>query len=1031
MHVLDGTGDLMAVYGVSFYSVGQFGPDPATVRPDFSVAPFTSMPLSYSSLYLKWNTPPSTDCAYLRLVRNPRNLPMDENDGFQVFDLSEFADNPPAAPSNVFGDPKDSIVVDAMQHITDLYLPQGFQYYTMFGWSLSENMWVRCTDLIALVPLNWGYGARLYNLLPMAYRDMDVVLVDQYNPWPVDGPTPPLQRYLQLIGFQFDFIRTELESLSSINDPLNCAGSLLPLFMQEFGLVHEPEMGMYQERLLVENAVHLYKLKGSPQGITEFVTTLSSYPSTQIAHHGYNELLVRDDGVMATSVGTWQTWPPTGTNFPAISNNTGVVLTQIPTLTAAPYNTTNPLETFTAFPTFQQPYTNSGMQVLSGNAVTGDSASFSGGTVGNWRAGANTTISFASGQVMQMHAVAAGNMTATLYNVTAVTAGQTYNFSGQFQAATTGRAVSIAVQWLNASGGVISTSTAAATDTTASLVTASATNVVAPAGAVNVNLVLTVTAAAANENHYVDYIVFQPYTQDIYLTTAGIPITDFMSQYYGPGHATFTIQIWSSVSRQVRLSLWGDAGTGTPFQIVSESIFTETAGHWTVMTLQGVVNPYPGPVAAAPPEPPPGVTVPTGAASYYWIYPRVRISGVAANEAHYITICALWPCIPSKVGVDTPVYDYPRDVKVLIQPTASNLLPNTLTSFSRINPANPPPNLQPPPNWMLIGLDGLTNATDPTQPTTNPTCTLVYRPEAVEDPTALVPVYGNAALQVNATSPGATVWFGTVSSWSSPPPTPLGWFSSVTPGSWFSGATQGPLPRPWFDPVYSWFIMNQQWFGVGSSWVNGVWFPQPAQPAMNGNLQPFQVQAGMPFNFSVYAQYMTVMDPSNALMQMGFRWYYPDGTWKEVTTNAQITDQYQRYSIAPSGGDFSLGEPPLEVSPGLPPIGTGISPTTMYPFIRFPYAQQARFLLNAAMLEPADPTVTLPQPYMDATSQSQTTGDFVVDPASNASYEYPRRTPRIARLNMEMYRWLPMGSTYSITYASGAVTPPLDPTLWP
>jgi hypothetical protein len=98
----------------------------------------------------------------------------------------------------------------------------------------------------------------------------------------------------------------------------------------------------------------------------------------------------------------------------------------------------------------------------------------------------------------------------------------------------------------------------------------------------------------------------------------------------------------------------------------------------------------------------------------------------------------------------------------------------------------------------------------------------------------------------------------------------------------------------------------------------------------------------------------------------------------------------------------------------------------MYPFVRFPNAQLARFLLNAAMLSPSESL----SPYMDASSQSSASGDFVADPISNASYIYPHRTPRIARLNAEMYRWLPMGSTYSITYASGAVTPPLDPTLW-
>jgi hypothetical protein len=856
----------MAVYGIDFYGVGHFGIDPATVRPDFSIAPFTSTPLDYSSLHLQWHNPPSADCAYLRLVRNPRNLPQDEDDGVQVFDVSDFADNPPDAPSNVFGDPNDSIVTGTVTHITDLYLQQGFQYYSMFGWSTSEAMWIRCSDLIGLVPINWGYGPRLYSLLPMAYRDQDFVLVDPYNPWPVDSPQPPLQRYLQLIGFQFDFIRTELESLMSINDALNCSGALLPLMMQQFGLVHEPEMGMQQERQLVQNAIHLYKQKGSPRGITEFTSILTSYPSTQLVHHGYNVLMTRDDGIMADAIGTWQNWPPVGTNFPSIAGAaTGQAFTWIPNLTnAGVAGMTDPLETFgNTFPTLQPPYASTGMRV---------------------------------------QATGAG---------------------------------------------------------------------------------------------------------DLYATTAPIPITDFMSQWYGQGHATFQIQVWSSVSRTVQLSLWGDSGSGSPLQIIAPTSFTETAGHWTRMTLSGVMTPYPLTT--------PGSPVPQGAANYYWVYPRIRIQGALANEAHYITLCALWPTTPAKIGVDTLVYEYPRDVKILVQPTQSNLLPNTLTSFSRPNPNAPPPNL-------AIGFDGLTSAIDPQHAPTGPTCTLVYRPASIEDPTALLPVNGNAALEVDTTGPGATVWFGTVTSWSTPPPTPNGWFSTV--GNWFPGAQQGPLPRPWFDPVYSWFVTNQFWFGVGSAWINGVWYARPAQPTMGGNqasgtFLPFQVQAGQPFNFSVYAQYMTVQDPSNAMMTLGFRWYYPDGTWVEMSNDQLIGAEYARYSIAPPNGPFSLSDPPTEAV-------TGVLPTTMYPFIRFPAAQLARFLLNSAMLSPSEAVA----PYMDATSASSSSGDFVADPVSNASYIFPRRTPRIARLTAEMYRWLPMGSTYSITYASGAVTPPLDPTLW-
>jgi hypothetical protein len=221
--------------------------------------------------------------------------------------------------------------------------------------------------------------------------------------------------------------------------------------------------------------------------------------------------------------------------------------------------------------------------------------------------------------------------------------------------------------------------------------------------------------------------------------------------------------------------------------------------------------------------------------------------------------------------------------------------------------------------------------------------------------------------------------------------------------------------------------MNQAYFGVGSNIENGVWYALPPQPPIYGpplynNFGPYNVVAGQPFNFSIYAQYITVQDPSNAQMLLGLRWYYQDGTWAENTYPVTLTGVYERYSM-PNPSDTSsyyLGEPPPQQHPP-----TGILPTLVYPFIRFPQAQSAQFLVNSAMLSPS---LTL-QPYVDGTSFSSASGDFITD-SGNASYIYRRRTPRVARLNEQMYRWLPMGSTYTITYASSAVTPPLDPTLW-
>jgi len=1041
----------VGVYGIDFYGVGKFGRDPLLVRPDFSVVAFELKPISYSSLHLTWHNPASANCTMLRLVRNFNNLPQDENDGAQVFVESNYATT----------NTNDAIPTGSLTSLTDISLRGGFVYYTMFGWDISSGVWVRCTDLIALVPLNWGYGWRLYNLLPMAYRDADIVMVDPYNPWPVDGPNPPLQRFLNLVGFQLDFIRTELESLTSINDAANCSGALLPLFAQQLGLPHEPEVGMQQERQLVQNAVHLYKIKGSPRGATEATSILTSYPATQLVHHGYNCLLCQDDGTFTDAIGTWQVWPPQipnaftgvmGPIFPTLAGQaTGIALTWIANLLSGIAGMTNPLETYPGgLPLSMQPvYNNTGMRI---------------------------------------QATGAG---------------------------------------------------------------------------------------------------------DLNVTTGAIPITDFMSQTGAQGKITWKIQIWSAVSRTVWLSVWGDVGSGGRVQILPEQSFTETAGHWTTMTITGNINPYPNSL--------PGASAPTGPASYYNLYPQIRVAGAAANEAHYVTLLGLWPCSPAQIGIETLSYEYPRDVKILLQPQQSNLLSNPVTTFTRNNPT-------PPPNTYAIGLDGLTNTTDPNAPTTlnllstaiagasDPasfegsgtggyiatnctmanstnfaqlgthslamtstvvggaanrvyvryprwsavanqsfgvsayfypgttarqaaaflvfynsagavigastpgtlitetagtwvqsvvnqiaplgtaqaelrleiqypgasgeihyvdnvsvtytnaiqTCTISVRYTSIEDPPALTPVNGGAALQVATTNPGATVWWGKVLTWSTPPGNPNGWFASSRPtpppaypagpvktltNDWFFGAVTGTNARNWTDPLYGWFMTNQSFFGVGSAYVNGVWFALPPQPVLYGNLSAYNVTAGQPFNFSVYAQYVTVQDPTNAQMLLGLRWYYPDGNWIEVTYPVMLTAEYQRYSM-PNPDDNStyyLGEPPPEGStPNDPNPPTGALPTLVYPFVRFPLAQNAQFLVNSAMLEPS---LSL-SPFMDGTSFSSASGDFITD-TSNASYIYRRRTPRVARLNEQMYRWLPMGSTYTITYASSALAPPLDPTLWP
>jgi phage tail-like protein len=827
----------VGVYGIDVYAQTRFGRDPSLIRPDYSIEPFESLALDYATLHLTWVRPNSTDCIYLRLIRNAHNLPQNQDDGAYLW--GDATTTPPYMD-----------FVQRTASFTDSNLGSGFYYYTMWGYSQSDQDWVRCSDLIALVPINWGYGNRFYSLLPMTYRDQDGVLVDPYNPWPVNSPQPPLQRFLQLLGFQMDFIRTELESLTSVNDPMNCSGALLPLLAQEFGLVNEPVIGMQQERTLIANAIHLYKLKGSPRGISEFVSILTSYPMTTLAHHGYNCLLSRDDSIAEDAIGTWQAWPPSYTHFPPVTNPAGLALTQVPDLLNIA-GMTNPLETYTGFEPGPNPeYNDTGMRV---------------------------------------------------------------------------------------------------------------------------------TATAAG---------------DRWITTGRIPITDFMSQSYGPGYVTWRIQIWSSVARTVRISLWGDVGNGVPVSIIPETSFTETVGHWTMMTATAAINPYPN--------------GPTEQAAYYWLFPVIHIVGAAANEFHYLTLMGLWPCQPGDIGINTPVYDYPRDVKVILSPQSANLLSNTLTSFT-------------------YGFDGLTPAADPTQSSVNFTCGLTILYTSPETPAGVYTVNGLGSLQVAANSPGATVWFGEVNAWTQPLPTePYGWFSHPATnwappsdaGDWYPGATLQAPTRTWFDPVNGWFTMNNQYFTLGTPVFQGNWFPPAVQPPLNGNLEPFVVPSYQPFNFSVYAEYLSVMDPSNAVMQIGFRWYYPDDTWAEVFMTYTLTGVLTRYSCPPPDpSQYWMGNPPDEAI-------TDVQPTEMYCFVRFPYAQSAQFLLNSAMLSPGQ---ALP-PYFDIT-MFPGDSDYVED-SHGGSYYYMQRDARTERLDSELYRWIPMGASYTEIFGAGTAIPPLDPTEW-
>jgi len=1123
----------MGIYGIDYYAGTRFGRDPSIVRPDFSVAPFVSLALDYRQLQLTWNRPSSTDCTMLQLVRNNWNLPQDETDGFLLFPAgwNEVATRPPLM------DPLGLLTqyqpVGNQISFIDANAQSGWNYYTMFGWDSVNKLWIRCTDLITILPVNYSNGNTLYNLLPGCYRDLDMVLVDPYNPWAekdywtefvARDTTPPLQRYLNLLGFQLDFLRTEIDTLLDVNNADRVSGALLPLLGYQLGMVKEPEIGMQQERALVGNAIHLYKLKGSGRGITEFSALLTSYP-TMLAHKGYNLLLTRDDSVFETSVGTWGPSPSWGlwgpsfwstlwappTPFPTMgSTNLGLRLTPISNLYSAnlmmtdpisafPPNPTDPLSTVFPADTLNPPYgyggdsdSPTGLEIYVGEGCNVDIST-----------GAIPTLDFLS-EIDQP-----GNITWELQIWSPVT-----------------RTIQLSVWGDDGSSVPI--------------------QVVAPQS-------FTTTFEEWTRFRVTGPVTFGETVNVISNGTAGQTIA-----LLGPYNA-------QRETVQVNNVIWHRA-PGNAFANVQPT----DDQHVYIVQTKGVPNPtivFGDGIAGAIPPSGDRITVLYG--HYDFLRPRLVIENMAAGEKQYITLCCAWATVPDNIGTYVPYYDYPRDIKVILEPQQANLLANPLTTFSHgldgwgctsndplnINNVITPqqwsfeggtvsgftagPNTDIIPSsagaedgvlclamtaqgtgdisaispagigtgWWKLAWDGndagglqyqvrvnfqssgtgrqchvtyswydRTGAplgTSTVGPITDTALSGTYCSGSITAPpgavylgtitpyvaacaagethyiddvwvqglplwgeltvnqTSALPNKSKGALQVKVIEapsdpPGCTVWGGTVTQFT-PPPTPLaGWFVDAY-GDWFGGNRYGTTKTMnWFtDPVSGqpqWsFVSGGSYLGVANSWMGGDWFPQP-HVQQTANLVGFTAFPDQWLNFSIYAQALATSGPA---MEFGFRWYYPDttsiervmiqdvtGTWQPQSYRSVVlSNSLQRYDVA--------GEAPYQPE-------SGVAPNLVFIFCRFPDAQKDDlFLLNSALL-----SLGAQAPPFDDATLHPGSPDYVIDDKGSSFY-YRRRAPRTARLRAEMYRWIPMGSTYSLEFGSSMTEPAYDPTTWP
>jgi phage tail-like protein len=236
-----------AVYGIHFYGTALYGLPP---RFEFTLDYFVANPVNYDRIKVEWQHP-SGDWDQMRLVRGNYGFPMDQTEGRLLLEVTD-----PAADPATY---EDTWVT-----------PLRFHYYTMFLRQTVGGNWVRAGNAMALMPQDFGYTDRLYELVPGVFRDEDVYISSSTD-------QGMLQSYIGIFGYMTDKLRSDLESLRWTATPEKMSQGLLPYLAELLGFPYEAELGGELARRQLLKAVYIYKYKGTQLGLETAANVLTGW----------------------------------------------------------------------------------------------------------------------------------------------------------------------------------------------------------------------------------------------------------------------------------------------------------------------------------------------------------------------------------------------------------------------------------------------------------------------------------------------------------------------------------------------------------------------------------------------------------------------------------------------------------------------------------------------------------------------------------------------------------------------------------
>lgn len=257
----------MSRYGINYYGNAVYG-SPTTG--DLLVDDFKAVPFGHTQIKLTW-TSPGGSWDEIRLVRGVYGFPTNPFDGVLV-------------ASEYYGEDAGSNIDS-----NDL-LENRFYYYSLFVYSVVTYSWVRSADASALSVKDFKSQKLLYDYIPEPYKYTSFRVLNN------DETNQSLYKFLGVFGFELDKYRSFIDNTTNRYDLSLSNGQLLPTLLKQFGFPQEPALGLQQSRILVRDAVQLYKEKGSSQGVKEFIKAFSGYavpsPSSSVPNPGVDGLTV-------------------------------------------------------------------------------------------------------------------------------------------------------------------------------------------------------------------------------------------------------------------------------------------------------------------------------------------------------------------------------------------------------------------------------------------------------------------------------------------------------------------------------------------------------------------------------------------------------------------------------------------------------------------------------------------------------------------------------------------------------------------